>query len=107
MASEIVDIFTANAGQDITNRLDSLNLDADVMDRQMVCLRNLFFIGHVDSRNSPKCLFSQYILLAFSIVMVAVIGSKFLAAVCRPSSWLDRRLSFWMLTVLSYTAPIR
>src|SRR5439155_20782964 len=43
-------------------------------------IRNLFYIGKVDHRNSPQCLFSRYVLLAFSTVLVAVIGFKFLAA---------------------------
>ncbi|MCO5583292.1 hypothetical protein L7F22_037202 [Adiantum nelumboides] len=80
MSSSIIQLISQNPGKDITKQLDALPLSSDVMDRQRVCLRNLFFIGKQDNRNSPQCQFARYILLALSIVMVAIIGFKFLAA---------------------------
>ncbi|GAA98572.1 glycosyltransferase family 2 protein [Mixia osmundae IAM 14324] len=80
MLPDIVSLFQTNSGQDITNALDAINVDSDVMDAQKVCMRNLFFIGKVDHRSSPQCQFSRYILLVFSVIMVAIIGFKFLAA---------------------------
>lgn len=82
MSSQIVDIFTYNSGKDITQLLDGLGgtIGSDVLGWQKTCLRNLFIIGKVDTRNSPQCQFSTYILLAISIVMVSIIGFKFLAA---------------------------
>ena len=81
MHESIVDVFQFNAGQDVTKRIDSLNIGSEVLNWQRTCLRNLFLIGKVDSRNSPQCLFSQYILLALSIMMVSVIGFKFIASI--------------------------
>ena len=80
MDESVLDVFKFNAGTDVTKKLDSLNIDKDVLARQKTCLRNLFTIGKEDHRNSPQCLFATYILLALSIVMVSVIGFKFLAA---------------------------
>lgn len=80
MHDQVVSLFQQFAGQDITNKLDNLNIGKDVLAAQKVCLRNLFFIGKVDTRNSVQCQFSNYILLAFSIVMVSIIGFKFIAA---------------------------
>lgn len=80
MSGDIVNLFTNLAGQDITSRLPQLGLATDSLARQKVCLRNLYFIGKVDNRNSVQCQFSRYILLAFSIVMISVIAFKFLAA---------------------------
>ncbi|OCF76617.1 chitin synthase [Kwoniella mangroviensis CBS 8886] len=82
MADQVVELFTYNAGKDITALLDNLASTAgqDLVNKQKVCLRNLFIIGKVDSRDSPQCQFSTYILLALSIVMVSIIGFKFLAA---------------------------
>ena len=80
MHNAVIDLITSNPGGDITAKFDNLPLSADVLERQRVCLRNLYFIGKVDNRNSPACLFSRYILLALSILMVAIIGFKFLAA---------------------------
>ncbi|EJD51949.1 glycosyltransferase family 2 protein [Auricularia subglabra TFB-10046 SS5] len=76
----IIQLFQLNSGHDITKKLDELPLDRDVKYRQKICLRNLFAIGKVDHRNSPQCQFATYILLALSIVMVSIIGFKFLAA---------------------------
>ncbi|KAF8314090.1 glycosyltransferase family 2 protein [Clavulina sp. PMI_390] len=81
MDSSVVDLFSLNNGQDITKKFDNLNIDGDLKNRMRTCLRNLFLIGRVDNRNSPQCLFSQYILLALSCVMVAVIGFKFIASI--------------------------
>ena len=78
--SAIVDVFRQNAGKDITKILDGLNIDRQVLSWQKTCLRNLFTIGKVDNRNSPQCLFSTYILLAISVLMVSIIGFKFIAA---------------------------
>ena len=80
MSENVVSLFQNLAGQDISARFAALGVGADVLDRQRVCLRNLFFIGKVDNRNSAQCQFARYILLALSIVMVSVIGFKFLAA---------------------------
>ncbi|KAI0791459.1 glycosyltransferase family 2 protein [Irpex lacteus] len=81
MHQDIVNIFQFNSGQDVTKKLDALKIDPEVMGWQRTCLRNLFLIGRVDNRNSPQCQFSQYILLALSIMMVAVIGFKFIASI--------------------------
>ncbi|GAC95183.1 glycosyltransferase [Pseudozyma hubeiensis SY62] len=80
MSDAIISLIAQNPGKDITKQFDNLPLDPDVLDRQRVCLRNLFFIGKVDHRNSPQCRFSQYILLALSLFMVCILGFKFLAA---------------------------
>ncbi|KAF8546215.1 hypothetical protein OG21DRAFT_1491476 [Imleria badia] len=45
------------------------------------CLRNLFLVGMVDNRNSPQCLFSQYVLLVLSIMMVSIITFKFIVSI--------------------------
>ena len=80
MDDQVVSIFQQYAGQDITKRLDSLNLATGELAAQRVCLRNLFFIGKLDHRNSAQCQFSRYILLAFSLVVVSIVGFKFIAA---------------------------
>ncbi|WFD42488.1 chitin synthase [Malassezia psittaci] len=80
LAPEIVNLMVQNTGQDITKQIDRLPLAQDQMDRQHVCLRNLFFIGQLDDRDSARCNFSKYILLGFSLLMVATVGFKFFAA---------------------------
>ena len=78
---EIVDLFRFNSGRDVTKTLDALDIDPAILARQKVCLRNLFTIGKEDHRNAPQCLFATYILLALAIVMVCIIGFKFIAAI--------------------------
>ena len=80
MHPSVVDIFKYNSGRDITKKLNNLRIDRVVLARQKVCLRNLFSIGKVDNRFSPQCYFSTYILLVLSVIMVCVIGFKFLAS---------------------------
>ena len=81
MHQAVIDIFTYHSGKDVTKLLDNLNIDSDVLARQKVCLRNLYTIGKVDNRNSAQCQFATYILLALSVMMVSVIGFKFLASI--------------------------
>ena len=88
LAPAVVDLISENPGADITSRFDQLQLPPEVLDRQRVCLRNLFLAGKVDHRTSARCTFSKYILLALSLIMVATIGFKFVAALqfLRPRS---------------------
>ncbi|ORY02427.1 hypothetical protein K493DRAFT_312084 [Basidiobolus meristosporus CBS 931.73] len=77
----LVDLFRYNLGSDITHRFNNLYLDKPELKQKMkVCLQNLFYKGVVDTRNSPQCKFSNYILLACTIFLGSVIFFKFLAA---------------------------
>ncbi|MCJ1357819.1 MAG: hypothetical protein MMC33_007815 [Icmadophila ericetorum] len=76
----VVDLFQQNAGEDVTKKFEALDLATDERQRMQLCLDNLFFVGEVDTRNSTRCLFARYILLAVSILLVTVIGFKFFAA---------------------------
>lgn len=80
MTESLISLFNQNPGQDLTKKIDALPLSNEEWHRQRVCLRNLFFVGKKDNRNSPQCRFSQNVLLALSVIMVAIIGFKFLAA---------------------------
>src|SRR5690606_3086067 len=71
---QVVDLFTRQSGNDITKLWDTLSLSDSMRQDMETCLSNLFYIGVVDTRNSPKCLFSVYLLLAISIMLVSVIG---------------------------------
>lgn len=80
MEPSIVALFQNSAGQDVTEQFNKLPLSGNVKARMKVCMRNLFFVGKVDTRNSPKCIFARYILLVVSVCLVSVIGIKFIAA---------------------------
>ncbi|KAJ1567064.1 hypothetical protein HK405_007309, partial [Cladochytrium tenue] len=49
------------------------------------CMNNMFYIGTVDHRDSLRCRLSNYVLLASAIVVILVIGAKFLAALQFPT----------------------
>ncbi|KAI9323437.1 chitin synthase-domain-containing protein [Dichotomocladium elegans] len=80
MDNGIVELFRQLAGTDISKHFDALPIDPDLRNRQMVCLRNLFFVGKVDTRRSIQCQFSEYFLLIVTGILVAVIVFKFIAA---------------------------
>ncbi|KAI8353082.1 chitin synthase-domain-containing protein [Mortierella sp. GBAus27b] len=80
LSDDITALFATSAGQDISSKFRALELSASVKRAQMICLRNLFFIGRVDERTSVRCQFANYMLLVPSILIVCTIGFKFLAA---------------------------
>ncbi|KAG2210877.1 hypothetical protein INT47_000031 [Mucor saturninus] len=80
MSDVVVNLFRQKSGEDITNYWNALPLDPEVRLRQEVCLRNLFYVGSLDQRNSPQCIFSEYLLLIVTVFLCLVIVFKFLAA---------------------------
>jgi len=76
----VVDLFQQKAGEDVTKYWNALAIDEGMRGRMQLCLDNLFYVGNVDTRNSVKCQFSEYLILAISIVLCCVIGFKFFAA---------------------------
>jgi chitin synthase len=80
MDDGVVSIFQVQSGKDIGKYWDGLTMDPTKKANMKTCLDNLFYVGELDTRNSAKCLFAKYFLLAISILLVSVIGFKFLAA---------------------------
>lgn len=80
MDQSVVDIFRVQAGSDVSKYWDGLTLDLKKKNDMQVCLDNLFYVGDLDTRNSAKCQFAKYFLLAISVLLVSVIGFKFFAA---------------------------
>jgi chitin synthase len=72
------------AGQDISKKWleESLRSAANARDlaNALNCMNEMFYIGTVDRRDTLQCRFSNWMLLIASIVIVSVIGIKFLAA---------------------------
>lgn len=80
MDDSIVELFRTKSGTDITGYFHALPLDEQVKNWQKVCLRNLFYAGTVDERNSARCIFAEYLLLIVTVLLCLVIVFKFLAA---------------------------
>ena len=69
-----------------------------------ICMDNLFYVGNVDTRNSIRCVFSTYFLLAISLMLVSVIGFKFFAALQFGKKNVPENLDkFVICTVPAYT----
>ena len=104
MDGSVVNLFQQNSGKDITRDWQGLGIDAGMRQRMQLCLDNLFYVGDLDTRDSTRCQFSRYILLAISILLVSVIGFKFLAALQFGKKTLPENLDkFVICTVPAYT----
>ncbi|KAJ5225957.1 Chitin synthase 8 [Penicillium chermesinum] len=80
MSPELVTLFQQGTGKDVSNDWNRLDIDDGLRSRMQLCLDNLFFVGHVDTRNSAQCQFARYFILAISILICCIILFKFLAA---------------------------
>lgn len=79
LGSDIEALFQSNAGQDITTQWNSVT-NSTFRANAKACLQNAFYVGKTDFRKTPRCQVNNYILLAFTIIICAVILIKFLAA---------------------------
>ncbi|CAN8102158.1 unnamed protein product [Discula destructiva] len=87
--SNLTDAAAQNYGGDVTSDFKSIISEAkksgnnteyaNVMN-SLNCMENLFYQGITDFRDTAKCQFNNYILLAFTILLCTVILVKFLAA---------------------------
>jgi chitin synthase len=80
MDSRVLDIFNIHSGEDVTKVWEALAIDAGLRRRMQLCLDNLFYVADVDTRNSVRCRFADYLILAISVMLCSIIGFKFLAA---------------------------
>ncbi|KAF2817298.1 putative chitin synthase 8 [Mytilinidion resinicola] len=104
MSQPVIDLFQQRSGNDVTRLWEAIDLPVDEKNRMKVCLDNLFYVGDLDTRSSTKCLFAKYLLLAISILLVSVIGFKFLAALQFGKKNLPENLDkFIICTVPAYT----
>ncbi|KAI8902781.1 chitin synthase-domain-containing protein [Globomyces pollinis-pini] len=71
--------------QDVSNEFSKLRRQNPTEhDQVMKCLNELFLYGRVDHRNDANCVIPNNILLAASIILVSVIGFKFIGALQFP-----------------------
>ncbi|QPH04454.1 hypothetical protein C2857_001464 [Epichloe festucae Fl1] len=85
--SSVSDLWKNNPGQDIKGLLDQVIQDsvsnrtqhAKVMN-SWACIQRIFYQGITDFRETPRCTINNWILLAFTIIICAVILIKFVSA---------------------------
>ncbi|KAG6288666.1 hypothetical protein E4U46_003104 [Claviceps purpurea] len=83
----VSDLWKNNAGQDIKGMLDQVIQDSVSNQTQHVrvmnswlCVQRMFYQGITDFRETPRCTVNNWILLAFTIIICAVILIKFVSA---------------------------
>jgi chitin synthase len=76
LPDEVTTLIQNNPGSDITSQWGT----NAAFQNSLNCMDNAFFVGKVDFRDTPKCQVNNWILLAFTIILGAVILIKFLAA---------------------------
>ena len=104
MDPNVVRLFQLQAGGDATRDWDQMALSAEGKERMMTCLNHIFYVGDVDTRNSTRCKFAEYLVLAVSILLASVIAFKFFAALQFGSKNLPENLDkFVMCQIPAYT----
>jgi chitin synthase len=73
---EVTDIVQQNPGENVQD----LWGETVPFKNSLNCMNNAFYVGRTDFRDTPRCKVNDYILLAFMIILVTVILTKFLAA---------------------------
>lgn len=76
--TDVSGLFQTNAGQDISSKMDAVlaKLSSDNATAQMTCLNNAFYVGELDFRLTARCTVQNWLLLAFSIILMSTILAK-------------------------------
>ncbi|KAI8645448.1 chitin synthase-domain-containing protein [Parasitella parasitica] len=82
LSGTVEDLFSLFKGTDATAKWEQYKgkMSVEEQEMNMNCLNNYFLIGYVDPRETARCMFSNYLLLACACLMCLVILVKFLAA---------------------------
>jgi len=82
LIKEQKNIFDTHKGEDMSYIFDNYKtkVGQEKWAQTIKCMDNLFFISNVDHRNDFKCQVTNYMMLAASMVIAAVLLVKFLAA---------------------------
>ena len=104
MDDNVVQLFQRQKGTDVTRLWEQLNIDGDVKRRMKTCLDNIFYLGDLDTRNSVRCKFAEYLVLAISALLASIIAFKFFAALQFGSKPMPENLDkFIMCQIPAYT----
>ncbi|GKT92844.1 chitin synthase [Colletotrichum tofieldiae] len=85
--TKIVSAIENNPGEDVTDNWNEIiksaasnSTENASVQNSLNCIKNLFYVGIPDFRYSARCQTNNYIMLAMTIILCAVILIKFLAA---------------------------
>lgn len=76
LPSAVTSLFKNNPGTDVTHKWQ----DSVEFQNAQNCLDNVFYVGKVDFRQTPRCTANNWILLSFTVLICAVVLTKFVAA---------------------------
>lgn len=84
-------------GKDASNEWRKIAKVDPLANNYLNCMNNMFYIGTVDHRNDFRCQFSNYILLATSILLVTVCfeTSLYIYTIIGYRSQVSCRASIW------------
>ncbi|PWN94368.1 chitin synthase 6 [Acaromyces ingoldii] len=106
LPKDVSQLFTSQAGQDVSDDFKTAMsaLDDQTRAATQSCLDNVFYAGRTDFRDTARCQVQNYLLLAFSCLLVATILAKFLAALqLAPKRTPEQQDKFVICQVPCYT----
>ncbi|CRK11469.1 hypothetical protein BN1723_001801 [Verticillium longisporum] len=84
---KLINVIKQNPGADVTDQWNDIleraagnATENQSAQNSMNCIRNTFYKGITDFRETPRCTVNNWLLLAFSIMLCAVILLKFVSA---------------------------
>ncbi|GAA6000854.1 hypothetical protein JCM10207_004691 [Rhodosporidiobolus poonsookiae] len=102
--TNLASLWEAQPGTDITSAIKDLGMDYSTLQTNMDCITTLFYKGNTDFRETPRCQVQPNLLLAFSVLIMATIAAKFLAALQFGSKRMpEQRDKFVICQVPCYT----
>ncbi|GAA5897015.1 hypothetical protein JCM6882_007333 [Rhodosporidiobolus microsporus] len=102
--TNLANLWEAQPGTDLTGQISELGLDYDTLQTNMACIQTLFYKGDTDFRETARCQVQPNLLLAFSVLIMATILAKFLAALQFGSKRMpEQRDKFVICQVPCYT----
>jgi chitin synthase len=105
---DIAAVFQQQSGQDISGSLQNVfnQKSVDVVNNNVVCIKNLFYVGETDFRSSARCQVQSYLMLVFSGVIA---GTMLLKCISSGTRFFDdfaySAYSFGRIAALSQTEP--
>lgn len=76
--SDLTDLIKGQPGSDLTSDINKVLDGLSDSDKaaQLKCLDNVYYRGRVDFRDDAKCLFPDYLLLAFAVIIMSTVLAK-------------------------------
>ncbi|CCM00474.1 uncharacterized protein FIBRA_02507 [Fibroporia radiculosa] len=104
--SNLVALWNQQPGQDISGEIEGVlaTMNETYRNDNVNCIKNLFYWGEVDFRDTPRCQVQNIMLLVFSCIIMSSMGLKFLAALqLAPSGTPEMLDKFVLCQVPCYT----